>query len=96
MTPLDKIERELRARKPDLFRRFHIKRMALFGSSTRNEARADSDVDILVEFAGPVGIEFVDLANDLELILKRRVDLVSRKAVQPKYFEQIADDLRYV
>jgi uncharacterized protein len=43
----------LAANKPELVRRFGITRLALFGSTARGTARADSDVDVLVAFDGP-------------------------------------------
>lgn len=39
--------------KPDLVRLFGITDLALFGSTIRDTARADSDVDVLVSFDGP-------------------------------------------
>lgn len=68
----------------------------MFGSYARNEQRQDSDVDILVEFDSPVGIEFIDLGNYLERILNLNVDLVSRNGIKPQYFKQIEGDLKYV
>jgi len=50
----------------------------------------------LVEFNKPVGIEFIDLANELESILNLKVDLVSRNGVKTKYFGSIENDLIYV
>jgi uncharacterized protein len=50
----------------------------------------------LVDFDQPVGIEFIDLANELEEILKRKVDLVSRHGVKPRYLKEIEKDLIYV
>ncbi len=70
--------------------------MAVFGSVSRGENNENSDVDILVDFSQPIGIGFIDLADELENILKQRIDLVSRNAIKPKYFEQIKNDLRYV
>jgi uncharacterized protein len=46
------ILRKLAARRED-FARIDVKSMAIFGSVSREEARPDSDVDILVEFMGP-------------------------------------------
>lgn len=43
--------------KPELQRRFGVTRLALFGSTARNEARADSDVDVLVAFNGPEAVD---------------------------------------
>ena len=39
--------------KPTLVARFGVDRLALFGSTARDAARADSDIDILVSFDGP-------------------------------------------
>ena len=64
--------------------RYHIKTLSLFGSVARDEATADSDVDILVEFEGHVGLRgFMDCRFDLEHLLGRKVDLVMASAVKP-------------
>ena len=39
--------------KPELAQRFGVVRLALFGSTARDEARPGSDVDIVVSFDGP-------------------------------------------
>lgn len=96
MTTLSQIQKLLASRRSELADRFFVKDIAVFGSYARNEQHKDSDVDILVEFSAPVGIEFIDLGNYLERLLKLRVDLVSRNGVKPKYFQQIKNDLKYV
>ena len=83
------IEHKLRYFKPDLIQKYHINYLAIFGSVSRNENSGNSDVDILVDFTQPIGIGFIDLADELENILNIKVDLVSRNAIKPKYFEQI-------
>jgi predicted nucleotidyltransferase len=70
--------------------------LAVFGSVSRGDSNDDSDVDILVDFSQSIGIEFITLADELENILQHKIDLVSRNAIKPKYFEQIKDDLIYV
>ncbi|MCB0807400.1 MAG: nucleotidyltransferase domain-containing protein [Bacteroidales bacterium] len=86
----------LRENKSRLFSAFPIKSMGLFGSVVRDDFRDDSDIDILIDFSAPVGIEFIDLADELENLLNRKVDLVSRNGVKPKYLERIKKDLMYV
>ncbi|MBS1778260.1 MAG: nucleotidyltransferase family protein [Bacteroidetes bacterium] len=76
--------------------RYGIQALALFGSYSREDANTDSDVDILVELKNPIGIRFIDLADELETLLHRKVDLVSRKGIKPKYFASIEPDLIYV
>ena len=69
--------------KPELIKQFGVTRLALFGSTVRNEAGTDSDIDIVVSFDGPAtskryfGVQFY-----LEDKLGRSVDLVTEKAMR--------------
>jgi len=62
-----------------------VARLSLFGSVARNEARADSDVDLLVQFVpGEKSFgRFMALSDLLESLLKRRVELVTTEALSP-------------
>jgi len=70
--------------------------MAIFGSYTRMEQDDKSDLDILVEFDGNIGIRFIDLADEIEYFIGFKVDLVSRKGIKDKYYNTILSDLIYV
>lgn len=85
--------RILTQHRPLLAARYPIKRLAIFGSYARNEATPDSDVDILVEFSQPVGMQFLELAYELEQLLQKPVDLVSRHGIKPAYYAAIESDL---
>lgn len=67
------------------FRGLGVRRLALFGSFVRNQARPDSDVDLLVEFApGRKNFDaFMALCELLEQLLGRSVDLVTTEALSP-------------
>lgn len=67
--------------------------MALFGSWARNEQTETSDVDILVEVDPSIGLRFVTLAERLESILAKHVDLVSSRALKPSLLRQIQTEL---
>ena len=82
MGGLDGIETRLRDLKPELERRFGVRRIGVFGSVARGEEDAGSDVDILVELAEPIGWELLDLQDRLEEVLGRRVDLVTIGALR--------------
>lgn len=56
----------LRESKPDLERKYRVRRIALFGSYARGDQREDSDVDILVDVDASIGLDFVTLAEELE------------------------------
>jgi len=60
-----------------------LSRCAVFGSFARDQAiRPDSDVDLLVSFSEPVGFAFIHLADHLETLLGRRVDLVASDGIK--------------
>ncbi|MDF0650330.1 MAG: nucleotidyltransferase family protein [Nitrospira sp.] len=65
--------------------RLGVRRLALFGSVLRNEARPDSDVDVLVEFT-PIAKtfdRFMALADLLEDTLEHRVEVVTTESLSP-------------
>ena len=96
MNELNKIKNELRKMKPELVKRFHVNSIGLFGSVVRDDFTEKSDIDIIVDFTQPIGIDFIDLADLLEAALKRPVDLVSKKGVKDKYFKVIQPEIEYV
>lgn len=97
MTQLDSIKSLLVQLKPELIEKYSISTIGLFGSVVRDDfATLTSDIDIIVDFSKPVGIEFIDLADYLEQQIKRKVDLVSRKGIKQKYFQAIESDIVYV
>ena len=74
-------------------KKYPLASIELFGSYARNEQTPESDVDVIVEFNEPVGIEFVDLLIELETILGKPVDLISKKTMRPKLKPFIEPDL---
>ena len=86
----------LKEHKEELFKKDPLKSMALFGSYSRGEETIDSDVDVMVELAGPIGIRFLNLNYEIENLLNKKVDLVSKRGIKPVYFAFIEPDLIYV
>ena len=93
---LQDVQRLLAEARADLFRRYPLRRLAVFGSVVRGDAGPESDIDVLAEFSEPVGFEIVDLAIELEALLGRRVDLVSQGAVRERMRPYVEKDLVYV
>lgn len=76
---------ELVRSKPILAARYGVTGLALFGSTVRDAARADSDIDILVSFDGPATSErYFGVQFFLEDLLGHPVDLVTSKALRPE------------
>jgi uncharacterized protein len=83
----------LQEEKPELVRRYGVKRLALFGSYARESQREGSDVDVLVEIEPQIGLGFVELADRIERVLGVRTEVVSRRAIKPRYWEIIQREL---
>jgi predicted nucleotidyltransferase len=96
MTKLEYIISDLSSMKEELAKTFGVSALGLFGSLTREDFTDKSDIDILVDFSRPIGMEFFTLADVLESRLKRKVDLITRDGIKPRYFEAIKEDLIYV
>jgi len=64
--------------------------LRLFGSYARDEAGPDSDVDLLVDLAKPMGFRFFSLAEELEDALGRGVDLVTDDGLRNPYIRATA------
>jgi predicted nucleotidyltransferase len=96
MITLTNLIQRLRELKPRLQEKYPVSSLALFGSYARNEATESSDVDVLVELNGKIGIRFIDLAEEIEACLGVRTDVISKNGLKANYYEQIKEDLIYV
>lgn len=84
----------LRRNAEDIRQRFSVKAMSLFGSTARDQAVGDSDIDVLVAFDGKATLDgFMDLKFYLEDLLDAKVDLVTDKALRPQIQRAIEKEL---
>lgn len=89
----------LRARRPELSRRYGIRRMGVFGSRIRGDAVAGSDLDVLVELERPYKMDllaFIGLEQDLSEELGIKVDLVNADDLRPGIAERILAEVEYL
>ena len=66
-------------------KKHNITKLSLFGSVLRDDFGPDSDIDVLVEFEANAGHSLLDMADmtaELEKILGRKVDILTRNAVE--------------
>ncbi len=85
MFDVEKFEPEI----ADLCRRLKVSRLDIFGSATSDEFRAESDVDVLVQFepdGGGLFNRYFDLKEGLEGIFGRPVDVVVEDSLKNPYF----------
>ena len=77
--------------------KYGVKKIGIFGSYARSEARESSDIDVLVEFESGCKTfdNFMDLKFYLEDVFSRKVDLVTTDALRPQLKENILREVSY-
>jgi predicted nucleotidyltransferase len=91
----DEIISRLKAHETEI-RAEGVVHLALFGSRARGDARADSDLDVLIEFDANRDIDWKNLTGvyrRLEQATGLGISLVDRAALRPRFAARIADDL---
>jgi len=84
----------LNQHRDEFLKRFGTRHLALFGSAARDEMRADSDIDVLVEFEGRATFDgYVGLKDYLEDIFGAKVDLATEAMIKPRLRRHIEKDL---
>ena len=88
------LKREL----PSLKDKYGVERIILFGSYAKGTQKKKSDIDLLVDLRRPLGLEFVALADRLEEILGRKVDVATFEHFKESFhnprYKPIAEDIR--
>jgi hypothetical protein len=85
MTPQIAIDQE---KIEEFCRRYHVRKLSLFGSVLRPDFRPDSDVDVLVRFVTSAEITLSDLADmeaELSGLLNRKADLIEEASLKNPY-----------
>ncbi len=81
----------------EICRQNDVAQLGVFGSVARGEANEQSDVDLLVEFSKPKSLlGLIDLEQQLEDALGRKVDLLTKAALSPYLRDRILKELRIV
>lgn len=82
----------------ELCRKYRVKHLSAFGSVTRNDFSADSDVDFIVDFNEDDPVRYSDLYFEfkerLEKLLNRKIDLLEERAVKNPFFKKELDQTK--
>jgi len=79
--------------------RYHVQRLALFGSVIGNNFRAESDVDVLVSFQPTAHVGFITFSRmqrELSGLFKRPVDLVPMNGLKPVIRDSVLANIEEV
>ena len=94
---IDEVKNTLLQQKAYLNDKYFVKGIGVFGSVAKSQDTTSSDIDLLVEFAKPVGFfHFSRLEDYLSGVLKKEVDLVTKDALKPAIKDSVLRDVIYV
>lgn len=96
MYSLEKILQILKHYKPQLQKKYPVSQIGVFGSYAKGEATDKSDIDIVVELSGPMGLNFVAMADEIEAFFGIKTDVVTKRSIKPEYMQFIEKDIVYV
>ena len=81
----------------EVMKPYHPKKISVFGSFSRGQEKAESDIDILYEFSQPISLfEKASIKELLELKLRKGVDLISEKYLNADFRDNILQDLKII
>jgi len=89
----EQIITKLKVELPFLKKEFGIRRIGLFGSFANGTQKKDSDIDIIIEFEKPIGLAFMDLADHLENLFNKRVDILTPEGIRSIRVDKIAQEI---
>jgi uncharacterized protein len=100
MTTKKRVLKLLRNKRSYLSSEFNVKKTGIFGSYAKGSPGDSRDIDIIVEFNGPVGFKFMELTEYLESLLGKKVDVLTHAGLQgirvPRVARSIEENILYI
>ena len=93
MSYLDEVIRKLKLQYPYLSSEFGVKRIGVFGSIAKQEERKESDIDMVIEFDRPIGLKFIALAEYMENLFGRKVDILTKNGIRNIRVKSVSTDI---
>lgn len=90
------IIKRIQRKKKRWMRLYALNEIGMFGSYSRGEQLPTIDIDIVVSFTKPVGMEFISLSLEIEKLFTQKVDIVSKNGIKPLYWNEIKNEVIYV
>ena len=86
----------LKTASPKLKEKYPIQSIAMFGSVLRDDFCDASDVDLLIDYQSDNFNLFSQLADELEQILGRKVDIITLRSLKSRQWDFLKDQILYV
>ena len=80
-----------------ILKKYKVNKIGIFGSFATGKTKKKSDVDLLVEFEDMIDLfDFVHLNDEIQQILKNRVDLVTPDTIKPDIKPKILKEVEWI
>ncbi|MCK5148319.1 nucleotidyltransferase domain-containing protein [bacterium] len=86
----DEIMRLIKENYDFLVSEFHVSKIGIFGSAVTGTMTEDSDLDIAVEFNGPIGFKFNRFVEYLENLFEKKVDVLTKTGIENIRVKEVA------
>lgn len=96
MQAAESIKDILSKNKPYLVSKYSLSSIGVFGAVLQDDFSGGMAVEIIVDFKKPIGIEIVDLGDELETLIHHKVDLVTRNGIEKSYYNLFRKEIRYI
>ena len=93
MSYLDEVIRKIKSQYPYLSSEFGIKRIGVFGSVAKQADKDQSDIDLVVEFERPIGLKFMSLAEYMEKLFGKKVDILTKDGIRNIRVKRVSTDI---
>ena len=93
MSYLDEVIGKIKSQYPYLSSEFGIKRIGVFGSVAQKTDRDQSDIDLVVEFDRPIGLKFMSLAEYMEKLFGKKVDILTKDGIRNTRVKRVSTDI---
>jgi hypothetical protein len=81
----------------DIFKKYKVNKLGVFGSYAKGKARKRSDVDLLIDFEETIDLfDFIHLVDDIQAILKIKVDLAMPDAIKPYIRAKVMSEVEWI
>ena len=94
MSLLEDATQVIQEQYPYLIREYGVNRIGFFGSVAKQCDSEASDIDIVVDFKEPIGFKFIDFVDCLEILLERKVDVLTQDAIDTIRNKTVMNDIK--
>jgi len=96
MQAAESIKDILSKNKPYLVSKYSLSSIVVFGAVLQDDFSGGMAVEIIVDFKKPIGIEIIDLGDELETLIHHKVDLVTRNGIEKSYYNLFRKEIQYI